>query len=90
MLKSVAGKWKQPLTFNFSHGPIRHVNLVRLQKTHIRKCHKAGYQVIYSITDQGSNNCAAINYLMRTTSNSEDDVKYYRGWSMFFELLLRE
>ncbi|KAI4455437.1 thap domain [Holotrichia oblita] len=30
MLKSVAGNWKQPLSFSFSHGPTHHIDLVKI------------------------------------------------------------
>lgn len=78
MMKGVVGNWKQPLSFIFTKGPTNSIDLVRLIKKHVRCCREAGFTVVGSISDQGTNNCAAINYFMKTTTTEYcEDSKFY-------------
>ncbi|KAJ3655788.1 hypothetical protein Zmor_014901 [Zophobas morio] len=82
MIKGVTREWKQAIMYTFSNGPTKTIDIVRLLKKTIYKLHSVSLNVLATISDQGSNNQAAINYLMNTTVTSGDstlnkNLKYF-------------
>ena len=72
MIKGVTREWKQPIMYVFSNGPTKTIDIVRFLKKTIYKLNRVGLNVLATISDQGSNNQAAINYLMISTVRSRD------------------
>lgn len=81
MLRGVTKKWKQPVAYTFCKSTTNTITLVRNIKTVIRECQKIGLTVVASVSDQGSTNQAAINYLVNTSvptgENRDRDLKSY-------------
>lgn len=79
MLKGIASDWKQPISFTFFKGPTKVADLVRILKKNIQKCLECGFQVVATVSDQGSNNQAAVNFLMKNSVKDYDYecMKYY-------------
>lgn len=67
MLRGIRRKWKQPVYYNFVNGATKSPDLMTIIKLIIRKCHSIGLNVVATICDQGSNNQAAINTLVKDT-----------------------
>ncbi|RZC38204.1 Tnp P element domain containing protein, partial [Asbolus verrucosus] len=63
MIRSLSGKWKQPLMFTFCRGTTPAANMVVHIKTVVKKCEKVGLTVVASVNDQGSTNVSAVNQL---------------------------
>lgn len=80
MLRGIKRKWKQPIYYNFVNGGTKNVDIVRIIKEVIRKCHSIGLHVIATVCDQGANNQAAINFLLKQTKE-----KYARAGLEYFE-----
>ncbi|KAI4455819.1 thap domain-containing protein 9 [Holotrichia oblita] len=86
ILRSISGKWKQPIAYNFSRASTTTVDLARIMQSTITKCFEVELIVIATVSDQGSNNVAAINYLMQNTvpvqerhENTERKFFYVNG-----------
>lgn len=79
MLTGLASKWKQPIAYTFSKGPTKSIALANMLERIIKRCQEASFKVVASISDQGSNNQAAINLLMKRTApeNQSPYLKYY-------------
>ena len=56
MICGLASKWKQPIGYLLSSGPMKSNILQSLTKTSIGKIDKTGLNVVALICDQGSNN----------------------------------
>lgn len=67
MLRGIRRKWKQPVYYNVVNGGTKSIDIVRIIKDVVRKCHSIGLQVIAIVCDQGANNQAAINLLIKET-----------------------
>lgn len=67
MLRGIKRKWKQPVYYNFVNGGTKKADLVHILKTIIRKCHNIGLNIVATVCDQGANNQAAINMLVKET-----------------------
>lgn len=65
MLRGIIRQWKQPLAFSFSSGPTSSVILKVMIKEILIECNDIGFDVVATICDQGSNNQAAINTLIK-------------------------
>lgn len=68
MVKGVYRKWKQPVVYSFSNGPIKSTSLKNLILEVIKECFSIGLNVVATICDQGSTNQAAIKMLLKDTS----------------------
>ncbi|VEN53224.1 unnamed protein product [Callosobruchus maculatus] len=80
MIRGIVADWKQPLAYTFCKSSTKSIVLVRLIKKIITKCQRAGLHVLCTISDQGSTNQAAINYLMKyssTPTTTEDQTRKY-------------
>ncbi|XP_072398747.1 uncharacterized protein [Diabrotica undecimpunctata] len=91
MLRGIRRKWKQPVYYNFSNGATKTIDLVHIIKMIVRKCTEIGLNVIAIVCDQGSNNRAAINYLIKDTkikySNELDHLEKQKTYSSkYFDL----
>lgn len=84
MVKGITRKWKQALGYVFTSGSVNTIDLVRLLKDVIKKCHAAGLNIIATVCDQGASNQAAINYLIndslmkQSRSGQENDVRFFK------------
>ena len=56
MVRGLASKWKQPIGYFLSSGPVKSSILATLAKTCIEKVDKTGLNVVALVCDQGSNN----------------------------------
>ena len=56
MVRGLASKWKQPIGYFLSSGPVKSSILATLVKTCIEKVDKTGLNVVALVCDQGSNN----------------------------------
>ncbi|KAF7286869.1 hypothetical protein GWI33_003440 [Rhynchophorus ferrugineus] len=75
MVKGLFRKWKQPVSFTYSKGPIKSTLLKHLIVKVIGKCQEIGLKVLCTVCDQGSANQAAINSLLsQSRSCSEFQV----------------
>jgi hypothetical protein len=82
MLRGINGKWKQPIAYTFSKSSTKTIDLVRILKAIIKECTEIGFKILATVSDQGSTNQAAINYLMKRSVSVEDvsenvDRKYF-------------
>jgi hypothetical protein len=68
MIKAIFRQWKQPFSFTFSSGPAKSVDIKNMITEVITSCQNIGLKVVASICDQGSFNQAAINALLKQTS----------------------
>ncbi|KAK9678986.1 Transposase protein [Popillia japonica] len=67
MVKGIYRQWKQALSFSFSNGPTKSIDLKNMLVEVIRECQNIGLKVMATVCDQGSANQAAINSLLRET-----------------------
>jgi len=67
MVQGIYTKWKQPLCFTFSDGPIKTFELKNMIVDIIKNCQKIGLHVIATVCDQGGSNQAAIHSLLKDT-----------------------
>ena len=67
MVRGLASKWKQPVGYFLSSGPIKATILRSLTKQCIDKIDKTGLNVVALVCDQGSNNRSFIQHLERVT-----------------------
>nr|CAH7755824.1 unnamed protein product [Callosobruchus chinensis] len=67
ILKGIRRRWKQPICFCFCEHSTRTGDLVRTIKDVVRSVHNTGLKIVASISDQGTNNVAAIKYLLNET-----------------------
>ena len=63
MVRGLASKWKQPVGYFLSSGPIKATILRSLTKQCIDKIDKTGLNVVALVCDQGSNNRSFIQHL---------------------------
>ncbi|XP_072403398.1 uncharacterized protein [Diabrotica undecimpunctata] len=75
MIKGITKKWKQPVAYTFSQGTTTTIDLVRQIKGIIVECEKAGLTVVATVSDQGSTNVGAINYLVKYNASQENTLK---------------
>lgn len=68
MLKGVFRQWKQPICYSFSGGATKSIQIKSLIQKVIRATHKIGITVIATVCDQGGPNQAAINALLKETT----------------------
>lgn len=85
MLRGIRRKWKQPIYYNFVNGGTKSIDLVHIIKLIVRKCNSIGLNILATVCDQGANNQAAINALVRDT-----EAKYKRNnrelYEYYFEI----
>ena len=67
MIRGVASKWKQPIGYFLSSGPIRAKTLQSLTRLCISKVTETGLNVVALVCDQGSNNRSFIQHLEKVT-----------------------
>ena len=67
MVRGLASKWKQPVGYFLSSGPIKATILRSLTKQCIDKIDKTGLNVVALVCDQGSNNRSFIQHLEKVT-----------------------
>ena len=67
MIKGLASKWKQPIGYFLSSGPIRAKTLQSLTRSCISKVTEAGLNVVAMVCDHGSNNRSFIQHLEKVT-----------------------
>ena len=67
MIRGLASKWKQPIVYFLSSGPIRAKTLQSLTRSCIRKVTETGLNVVALVCDQGSNNRSFIQHLEKVT-----------------------
>lgn len=67
LVQGVFSRYKQPLCFTFSDGPIKSMPLKTIIKKVIEKCQQTGLHVIATVCDQGGANQATINSLLKDT-----------------------
>ncbi len=63
MVRGLAGKWKQPVGYFLSSGPINSGMLQILTRTCLTKLFKIGLKVVALVCDQGSNNRSFLHQL---------------------------
>ncbi|KAB0804407.1 hypothetical protein PPYR_01377 [Photinus pyralis] len=68
MVKGVYRQWKQALSFTFSNGPVKSLQLKKMIVEIIKECHNIGFEVVATICDQGSANSSAVNLLIKETN----------------------
>ncbi|CAB3251194.1 unnamed protein product [Arctia plantaginis] len=68
-IKGIFRRWKQPIAYTFSSGASKGLELKKIIINVIRECRRIGLRVICSICDQGQNNQAAINSLLKDTAD---------------------
>ena len=69
MIRGHASKWKQPIGYFLSSGPIRAKTLQSLTRSCISKVTETGLNVVALVCDQGSNNRSFIQHLEKVTIN---------------------
>ncbi|KAI4455465.1 hypothetical protein MML48_9g00002322 [Holotrichia oblita] len=67
MLRGINRKWKQPIVYQFVHGGVKYINIVRTIKEIVRRTFNSGLHIVSTICDQGTNNQSAITYLINET-----------------------
>ncbi|KAJ3647167.1 hypothetical protein Zmor_024701 [Zophobas morio] len=82
MIKGIKREWKQPLLYTFSSGPVKTIDLARIVKQVVKQCQDAGLKIIASVSDQGTNNQAVINYLMKSSIETNvqigDKINFFK------------
>ncbi|CAH0563112.1 unnamed protein product [Brassicogethes aeneus] len=78
MVRGINKRWKQPIYFNFTSGPAKTIDIVVSLKLLIKKLRDIGLIVCSVICDQGTNNSAALKYLVKETR----DEKIKKGEDM--------
>ena len=82
MIKGIKREWKQPLLYTFSSGPVKTIDLARIIKQVVKQCQDAGLKIIASVSDQGTNNQAVINFLMKSSIGTYvqigDKIKFFK------------
>ena len=68
MVRGLASKWKQPVGYFLSSGPIEATILQSLTKACINQINKTGLNVVALVCDQGSNNRSFIQQLEKVTT----------------------
>ena len=68
MVQGIFSRWKQPVCFTFSDGPVKSTSLKNWIKTVIGKCQEIGLNVVATVCEKGGANQAAINSLIRDTN----------------------
>ena len=69
VVRGLASKWKQPLGYFLSSGPIKSTILKSLTKECIDKLKKTGLNVMAIVCDQGSNNRSFLHQMENITLN---------------------
>lgn len=69
MLRGIHRNWKQPIYFQYVHGAVKSMQLVKTLKDIIMKMFEIGFVIVGTICDQGTNNVSAINYLIKETQS---------------------
>lgn len=67
MLRGISGNWKQPVGYQFVKGSMKSEHIVKNIKTIVRKASLAGFNVVSTVCDQGSNNVKALKTLLADT-----------------------
>lgn len=67
LVQGIFSRWKQPLCFTFSDGPIKTISLKTMIRKVIEKCQEIGLHVVATVCDQGGANQAALNSLLKDT-----------------------
>lgn len=82
MIKGIRKTYNQPISFYFVNGTIKTKDLVCTLKNVIKTLTNIGLEIIATVSDQGSTNVAAINYLRLESmklSQSENIENFYGG-----------
>lgn len=72
MLRGLHSGWKIPLSYNFCNKVTNTAQLIRCIKEHIEKIQKAGFHIVTTVCDQGSNNIAAIKDLIFSSNKKRN------------------
>ena len=75
VVRGLASKWKQPLGYFLSSGPIKSTILKSLTKECIGKLEKMGLNVVAILCDQGSNNRSFL-YQRENVTLKKPYIKY--------------
>ena len=67
MIRGLASKWKQPIGYFLSSGPVRAKTLQSLTRVYISKVTETGLNVVALVCDQGYNNWSFILHLEKVT-----------------------
>lgn len=67
MLRGISSKWKQPVFYNTSEGPTKAADIIKIIKEIVAQALKSDLIVVATVCDQGTNNVAAINSLVKDT-----------------------
>lgn len=70
MLRGINSKWKQPIYFQFTQGPVKAIRIIETLKKLIMAVFSTGLLILGTICDQGANNVSAINTLIKDTRAS--------------------
>ncbi|XP_048487717.1 uncharacterized protein LOC125490993 [Plutella xylostella] len=65
---STAQNYKQPISYSFSSGATKGSELAHQVKENIKNLKEAGFKVVATVCDQGTNNRQAIKYLIDETT----------------------
>ena len=68
MVQGVGGKWKQPLAFYFSHGPVYSDKLQLILLDVLDTCSYHGLNVVTCISDMGTSNVETFKTMGATES----------------------
>ena len=69
MVRGPASKWKQPIGYFLSSGPMRSTILKSLTKACINKIYKTGLKVVALVCYQGSNNRSFLQHQEKVSPN---------------------
>ena len=75
VVRALTSKWKQPLGYFLSSGPIKPTILKSLTKECIGKLEKTGLNVVGTVCDQGSNNRSFLHQ-MKNVALNKPYIKY--------------
>ena len=87
MVRGLSSKWKQPIGYLLSSGPIRAITLQSLTRSCISKVTETGLNVVALICDQGSNNRSFIQHMEKVTIDRPYLMYENRKISVFYDPL---
>ena len=67
MIRGLASKWKQPIGYILSSGPMRATTLQLLTRSWVSKVTETGLNEVALVSDHGSNNRSFIQHLEKVT-----------------------
>ncbi|KAL1516265.1 hypothetical protein ABEB36_000184 [Hypothenemus hampei] len=94
MVRGITQRWKQPIFYHFSGGPVSGFDIAITLKSIILKLTDIGLTVCTVICDQGANNCTGLKYLCHQTKieklqkgeETENDFFFEIGGQKIFPL----